>query len=121
MSDGEAQAAAEAVVLRFQDEYMYFRTRDMDRRARDSGGLTLNWRKSSLVGAALISVSCLPQDRILSLSQSLLKDAHIVEDPEESLGHIIRRGLASFTGIGRSGFIVEELTGILVYYTSQPL
>ena len=87
MSDGEEQAAAEAVVLRFQDEYMYFRTRDVDRRARDSGGLTLNWRKSSLVGAALISVSCLLQDCNLSLSQSFSKYAHIVKDPEELLSY----------------------------------
>ena len=80
---------------------MYFRTADVtvDRRARDSSGLTLNLRKSSRVGAALISVSCLPQDRILSLSQSLSNDAHIVEDPEEALGHIVRRGLASLLGL----------------------
>ena len=77
-------------MLRLQDEsiwqYMYFRTADVDRRARDSSGLTLNGSKSSRKGAALISVSCLPQDRILSLSQSLSKDAHIVKDPEEPLG-----------------------------------
>ena len=79
---------------------MYFRTADVDRRARDSSGLTLNRRKSSRVGAALISVSCTPQDRILSLSQSLSKDAHIVKVPEEALGHIVRRGLASLLGMG---------------------
>ena len=66
---------------------MYFRTADVVRRARDSSGLTLNWRKSS------------PQDRILSLSQSLSEDAHIVEDPEEPLVHIVRRGLASLLGL----------------------
>ena len=79
---------------------MYFRTADVDRRARDSSGLTLNGSKSSRVGAALISVSCLPQDRILSLLQSLSKDAHIFKDPEEPLGHIVRRGLASLLGLG---------------------
>ena len=71
----------------------------MDRRARDSSGLTLNGSKSSRVGAALISVSCLPQDRILSLLQSLSNDAHIFKDPEEALGHIVRRGLASLLGL----------------------
>ena len=75
-------------MLRFIWQYMYFRTADVDRQARDSSGL--NRRKSSRVGAALISVSCLPQDRILSLSQSLSKDAHIVEDLEEALGLIVR-------------------------------
>ena len=79
---------------------MYFRTADVYRRARDSSGLALNWSKSSRVGAALISVSCSHQDRIYSLSQSLSKDAHIVKDPEESLGHIVRRGLASLLGLG---------------------
>ena len=61
---------------------------------------TLNRRKSSRVGAALISVSRLSQDRTISLSQSLSKDAHIVKDPEEPLGHIVRRGLASLLGLG---------------------
>ena len=81
---------------------MYFRTADVDRRARNSSGLTLNLniRRSLRIGAALISVSCLPLDRILSLLQSLSKDAHIVEDPEEPLGHIVRRGLASLLGLG---------------------
>ena len=78
-------------------QYIYFRTRDVDRRARDSSA---TGEKARVVGAALISVSCLPQDRILSLSQSLSKDAHIVNDPEEALGHIVRRGLASLLGMG---------------------
>ena len=95
---------------------MYFRTADVNRRARDSSGLTLNRRKSSRVGAALISVSCLPQDRIVSLSQSLSKDAHIVEDPEVPVAcnraHRSPR-VGFITEIGRSGLIVDELTGIL--------
>ena len=53
--------------------------------------VSLSTGEKARVGAALIAVSCLPQDRILSLSQSLSKDAHIVEDPEEALGHIVRR------------------------------
>ena len=80
---------------------MYFRTADVGLAIQVVS--TLNWRKSSRVGAALISVSCPPstlQDRILSLSHSLSKDAHIVEDPEEPLGHIVRRGLASLLGLG---------------------
>ena len=77
-------------------QYIYFRTRDVDRRARDSSATG----EKARVGAALISVSCLPQDRILSLSQLLSKDAHIVKDPEEPLGHIVRRGLVSLLGLG---------------------
>ena len=62
--------------------------------------LSTGEKAHAYVEAALISVSCPPQDRILSLSQSLSKDAHIVEDPEEALGHIVRRGLASLLGLG---------------------
>ena len=62
--------------------------------------LSTGVKAHAYVGAALISVSCLAQDRILSLSQSLSKEAHIVEDPEEPLGHIVRRGLASLLGLG---------------------
>ena len=81
---------------------MYFRTRDVtgSRFKWSQLAQVLNGRKSSRVGAALISVSCLPLDRILSLSQLLSKDAHIVKDPEEPLGHIVRRGLASLLGLG---------------------
>ena len=62
--------------------------------------VSLSTGEKARVGAALISVSCPSQDRVLSLSQSLSKDAHIVKDPEEALGHIVRRVLASLLGLG---------------------
>ena len=107
-------------MLRFQDEsiwqYTYFRTADVDRRARDSSGLTSQLEKElmrrSSTHLCFMPTFYLTRSHFVVVAFAFKGCSHRRRPGGAIRTHRSPR-VGFITGIGMTGLIVEELTEVL--------